>query len=46
MLPVEYAKDLATAYDSPRALKKINKTTLELARHIGCRATAAGNPPS
>lgn len=35
VLPVEYAKDLATAYDSPRALKKINKTTLELARLFG-----------
>lgn len=35
VLPVEYAKDLVTAYDSPRALKKINKTALELARHFG-----------
>lgn len=35
VLPVEYAKDLATAYDSPQALRKINKTTLELARQFG-----------
>ncbi|MEV4511598.1 hypothetical protein AB0K00_21805 [Dactylosporangium sp. NPDC049525] len=35
ILPVEYAKDLATAYDSPQALRKINKTTLELARQFG-----------
>ncbi|MGW3606343.1 hypothetical protein [Micromonospora sp. NPDC005161] len=35
VLPVEYAKDLATAFDSPRALKRINKTTLELARLFG-----------
>jgi hypothetical protein len=35
VLPVEYAKDLATAHDSPRALRKINKTTLELARLFG-----------
>lgn len=35
ILPVEYARDLATAYDSPQALRKINKTTLELARRFG-----------
>jgi hypothetical protein len=35
VLPVEYAKDLATSYDSPQALRKINKTTLELARQFG-----------
>ncbi|MFB6397862.1 hypothetical protein [Polymorphospora lycopeni] len=35
ILPVEYAKDLATAYDSPQALRKINKTALELARQFG-----------
>jgi len=35
VLPVEYAKDLATPYDSPQAFKKINKTTLELAHQFG-----------
>jgi hypothetical protein len=39
ILPVEYAKDLATAYDSPKALKKINKTALELARQFGPEPT-------
>jgi hypothetical protein len=35
LLPVEYAKDLKTAHDSPQALRKINKTTLELAQQFG-----------
>jgi hypothetical protein len=35
LLPVEYAKDLKTAHDSPRALRAINKTTLELAKQFG-----------
>ena len=39
ILPVEYAKDLATAYDSPKALRKINKTALELARQFGPEPT-------
>lgn len=35
ILPIEYAKDLATPYDSPKALRKINRTALELARQYG-----------